>query len=325
MSLPLRAPAPAPVATPALTWERALASFEEHHYARRSSPETVATYLFDLRGLADFYAEGPAPGEATLQDLRRFTAALASGAASRSGRPLAATTLARVVAVLQGFFAFLHDEGQLPQDPARKLERPRTSQPVGDALSIEEAKAPLGAIDRTTALGLRDRALVEVLYGTGLRRKELLQLDLGDLRLDERELLVRHGKGDKGRVAPLGRAAFQAIQDYLTRARPTLARSRRGGEPALFGSQQGRRLNDETLRGLLLKLGALAGIKGKRVTPHCLRRSFASQLLVAGVNLRTIQTLLGHESLETTARYLKVSSAEARREILLKHPRERFQ
>jgi len=160
-----------------------------------------------------------------------------------------------------------------------------------------------------------------VLYATGVRRAELIALDLTDYEARERLVHVRHGKGDKARSVPLTRAASLRLDDYLAQARPALSGA--ALEPALFLTRQGRRIGEPVPMKLLHRLARAAGIK-KQVTPHTLRRSFATHLLQNKVSLRHIQKLLGHEKLSTTAAYLCLSPQELRREILLHHPRERL-
>jgi integrase/recombinase XerD len=309
--------------TTPLTWAHALNLFETHLRARRSAARTLDYYLRDVRYLAAHLGGDAAPGDVTLGALRAFQVGLMTGDAAKKGKPLAAGTVARVVTVLRVFFRFLFAEGVLGQDPTARLERPRVTQALpGDKLSLKEVERLLGAADRTTPRGLRDRGLVELLYATGVRRAELLALDLGDIDHRERELVVRHGKGDKGRRVPITRSAFAAFADYLERGRLGLAKAGRESA-AVFLSVRGRRLSPDALMAVLRRLGKRAGIRGD-VKPHQLRRTFASHLLAAGTPLPVIQRLLGHARLDTTSRYLRVEADEVRRLVLLKHPRERF-
>ena len=170
---------------------------------------------------------------------------------------------------------------------------------------------------------LLDRALLEVLYCTGVRRAELLALDLGDVDHRQRTVLVRAGKGERPRVLPIAPTCYRALCAYLDHGRPELEK----GEPtpALFLSTRGgRRLSADTLSRILRDLAQRAGIT-KRVTPHCFRRTCATGLLANGTSLKVIQAILGHSSLETTSVYLCLSPEEIRSEVLLKHPRERFE
>jgi len=306
------------------SWSAALDRYATHLKAKRMGERTQHAYLRALRQLRDRHAETP-PAQLTTAELRGYQCDLFSGAASRSGEPLSASSVARMSAAWRGFFRFLEAEGHLPHgDPALRLELPQVPKPApGVALTVEQVQTLLRlAGERTAPYGLRDQALLEVLYSTGLRKSELLALDLQDVDHERRSVHVRHGKGDKGRRNPLTRTAYQIVQDYLELSRPQLDRGR---TPALFLNRRGGRAGPKTLEKLLHELGARAGVQGLVVTPHCLRRTVASHLLDSGASLRHIQLLLGHESLNTTAHYLRVDGASLREELLKKHPRERFE
>jgi integrase/recombinase XerD len=307
-----------------LTWDHALDVYETHLRAKRSAARTVDGYLLEACYLQEHLGD-VAPDAVTLAQLRIYVTGLLTGTATRRGRPLSAGTVAKVVTLLRTFFAFLAVEGLRADDPALRLERPRVPEAApGDVLSVEDARRLLAATEPTTPLGLRNRAILETAYSTGLRRSELLALDLGDLRHTEREVVVRRGKGGKGRVSPLTRTAYQALVEYLARGRPELVKSHADGERALLLSTRGRRLSPNAMAHMIEQQARLAGLS-VRLTPHTIRRSFATHLLQNGVSLRHIQALLGHRSLETTAIYLRLDAQEVRREVLLKHPRERFE
>lgn len=309
----------------AIRWEDAIDLFETHLRARRVSPRTLEGALADVKHLEVYLAERrspPRPGEMTPQDLRGYQADLFSGAAT--GRALVAGTVARITSNLAGFFKLLAAEGYVRGSPASGLERPRLpKRGPGTTLTVKEVEALLGACDRTTPEGLRDRALLEVLYATGLRRAEVTALDLADVDRVEREIHVRHGKGDKARVVPLTRSAWEPLAGYLERGRPALTSQHPDSFGVVFLTARGQRLNVMSFPRLFRALAAKAGIK-KRVTPHVWRRTFATHLLKGKVSLRHIQELLGHERLDTTALYLGLDREELRREILLHHPRERL-
>ena len=257
----------------------------------------------------------------TSDRLRGYQAGLLAGTASRSGRPLSGRSVYRVACSLSAFFAWLTREGELVRDPAAGLERPRYGErPPGVVLTPDEARRLLEAADASGPAALRNRALVELLYATGLRRAEALALDLGEYDPGERLIVVRRGKGGKGRQVPLVRSAALRLDAYLAHGRTP----ERGGTcSALFLTRYGKRLGSASLMRLLHRSAEQAGIT-KPVTPHTLRRSFATHLLQAGVDLRSIQLLLGHSKLSTTATYLCLNPEELRREILLHHPRERL-
>lgn len=309
-----------------LSWLDAVGRYELHLLALRKAEGTVRGYRYEVERLRDhLLGEGVAlPAEVELAHLRSYQAGLLSGTASRTGKPNAVRTVHRVTTTLDGFFAFLVEEGLLAENPARRLERPRLPQSLpGEVLADDEVRRLLAAPDRSKPEGLRDRALIEVFYAAGLRRCEALNLDLDDLDHSARELRVRHGKGDKGRLVPVTRSAWQEILVYVQQGRPTLATTHRDSGCAVFLSHLGRRLSEPTALRVLRRHAAIAEIP--HLTPHMLRRTFATSLLHAGVSLRHIQLLLGHESLATTAAYLRLDTRELRKELLLKHPRERFE
>lgn len=307
----------------ALTWEEAVDAFLAHLEARRASPRTLYDRRRQLANL-ETHLDPLRLDQVRLCDLRGYQVGLLSGATAPRRQPLSAGAVANVSSAVRGFFAFLCEEGHLREDPARRLERPRlVERPPQDALKVDEVERLLAAAEGTTPVGLRDRALVEVLYAAGLRRAEALALDVHDLCRRERDLTVRHGKGDRARSVPLTRSAFHQLTAYLERGRPALVSAHADSLGALFLSTRGRRLDRATIRQVLLRLGQAARI-GRAVRPHMLRRSFATHLLQSGASLRHIQLLLGHEHLDTTAVYLRLDPRELRTELLLRHPRERL-
>lgn len=308
-------------------WEDALDLYVTHLQAKRASARTLKSYPLEVHYLRDHLAKGaslPEPGAVTLQHLRDYQCGLLTGEATRRGKPILAATVARTSTILRGFFKFLSEEGKILADPAVRLESPKAPRNMpGEVLTVKETRKLLKAPQTTTPLGLRDRALVEVMYATGLRKHEVRALDLGDVNHDEREVIVRHGKGDKGRIVPIAPSAYAALCDYLDRARPVIATKHPDSLSAVFLANRGRRMSETAIRDVLNRLAAWAGIT-KRVKPHMMRRTFATHLMEGGANLRLIQTLMGHESLDTTAIYLRLNSKELRREVIRHHPRERF-
>lgn len=310
-----------------LTWPEARLRFSTHLQARRMRPRTVYTYGLELERLTTFLTElpdAPGPDQVSLDHLRAYQCGLLTGSAARSGRANSPVTVRRITSTLSAFFAFLLDEGLIALDPTRRLERPRASSTLpGNVLSQAEVKRLLKAVDVTTPTGVRDKALVELMYATGVRRSELLGIDLGDLRHDERELVVRGGKGGKDRLLPVTRTAWHEVMAYLERGRPALVTKHPESSCALFLSTLGRRMSESNILWVLRDLGEAAGLR-RGLSPHSLRRTFATHLMQAGTNLRVIQELLGHEKLSTTTVYLRLSTKELRREILLRHPREKM-
>jgi integrase/recombinase XerD len=310
-----------------ITWPEALDIYDTHLRAKNASPRTIGDYLRELRHLAARLGRRrrpPAPTGVTTEDLRAYQADLFVGTASPSGRPLSAGSVARVTAAIRDFFGFLADEGIVSASPAARLSPPKVPPRLpGSVLTPKEVRSLLTAPDRMSPLGLRDRAMLEILFATGVRRDELCKLDLADLDHHERELVVQHGKGDKPRRIPLVRSAYHEVVVYLERARPALAAKGKAATSALLLSSKGSRLSHAGVMRALHEIEAKSGLK-TNLTPHVFRRTFATTLLESGASLRHIQLLLGHADLTTTAVYLNISTKTLRRELLLKHPRERL-
>lgn len=289
----------------------ALEAFATHLAGeRRASPHTVDAYLRDLRGLRDHLRAmgGPSAPEAIrTSDLRGWLAAAYRGDGPRAPG-LGPATLARKTAAVRSFFRFLVRRRGLRRDPAAGLRRPKLPRELPTMLSIEEAQrvveAPAAEPGRPEALGRRDRAILELLYGTGMRVAELAGLRLDDLDLDRREARVV-GKGLKERRVPFGPPAEEALRAWLAE-RPDV-RGRHGAQAeALFLGRHGTALTTRQIQNLVRRHGALGTGRGD-LHPHALRHACGTHLLEGGADLRGIQELLGHQSLGTTERYTRVS------------------
>lgn len=241
-------------------------------------------------------------------------------APSARGRPLSLASRAVYVAALKGFFAFLERRGLILRNPALVLDLPRVRRLPRAVLSERLAAALMDAPDATTILGQRDHAILELLYGTGIRAGECERLDLTDLDLEAGTLLVRDGKGKKDRVVPLTIRAASALALHLRESRPDLVR--RASPPALFLARGGRRLQLQSIEKLV-RVHARAPRIEQRVTPHALRHACATHLLRGGADVRHVQALLGHSSLSTTARYTRVEISDLRAVLERAHPREK--
>lgn len=276
----------------------------------RLAPRTVEAYRRDLEALTAWL--GRAPASVSTEELERYVAELR--AAGLSG-----ATIARRIASLRSFFRHLVLIGAADENPAAELELPRRTRRLPRALSPSEAERLIDAAAGTTPRALRDRALVELLYGAGLRVSEAVGLDKNGVDLDQR--LVRTiGKGGKERVVPVGRQAVEALRRYLGRGRPHLDRRHR---PELFLNAQGGPLTRAGAFLILRKLAAKAGLEPDRVHPHLLRHSFATHLLEGGADLRSVQEMLGHADLATTELYTHVTDRRRRELYFQAHPHAR--
>ncbi len=279
---------------------------------RRLSPNTVESYARDLTLLGRFAAGADAPIEAL--DRRSLEAAvrqlMAEGRSPKS--------VARAVACFRGFYRFLVVAGHLPNNPADDLRAPRAWKTLPKFLSVEEVDKLLEAPDVSEPRGLRDRALIEVLYATGLRVSELVNLKPQDLNL-ESGYLTTTGKGRKQRLVPLGDEAASWVARYVKDSRPALLKKR--ASPRLFvNARGGTGLTRVGFWKILTAYGRQAGI-GSSLSPHVLRHSFATHLLDRGADLRAIQMMLGHADLSTTQIYTHILDARLRAVYDKFHPR----
>lgn len=284
---------------------------------RNSSPLTIKSYREDLESLSAWlgerYPTAPLPGDVTTLDLRGYLTALHE-------RQYAKTTIARRLASMRSFFRFGQREGWSDANPAKPLRNPRKSRSLPHFLSTEELDRLLSAPPADKPMGLRDRAMLEVLYSAGLRVSELVGLNDGDLDLPQGILRVR-GKGKRERLAPIGSFAATAVRQWF-RVRRVSPKEPSGLEKPVFVNKSGRRLTTRSVGRLLEKHLATAGLD-RRTTPHTLRHSFATHLLDRGADIRSVQELLGHKSLVTTQIYTHLSTANLRAVYEKAHPRAR--
>ena len=241
--------------------------------------------------------------------------------------PLSATSAARTVVAVRGFHKFAVRDGLAVLDPASAVKPPAPAKRLPKALPLSDVEAILEAAGAAgTTLALRDRALLEVLYGTGARISEAVGLDVDDLDLEAGEVLLR-GKGSKERIVPVGSFARDAVAAYLTRARPELVSTGstsggRGGAHAMFLNARGGRLSRQSAWTVLVRAAERAGVT-KDVSPHTMRHSFATHLLDGGADVRVVQELLGHASVTTTQVYTLVTVDNLREVYATAHPRAR--
>ena len=275
------------------------------------SGNTVEAYLTDLDKLLAFLElEGIDVTDVTLENLETFSAGLRDiGIHPRSQ--------ARILSGIRSFFRFLVLDGYLAQDPSELLESPQIGKHLPDVLSVEEIDSLIGAIDRTSREGQRNRAILETLYSCGLRVSELCNLKLSNLYLKEKFIRVE-GKGSKQRLVPISPRAIKELQLYFDDRDQGLIKP--GYENFVFISRFGKNISRIMVFHIIKELAAQIGLK-KTISPHTFRHSFATHLLEGGANLRAIQCMLGHESIGTTEIYTHLDRSRLRQEILEHHPR----
>ncbi|MGD8605657.1 MAG: tyrosine recombinase XerC [Myxococcales bacterium] len=271
---------------------------------RRSSPRTVETYTRDLHSFADYVR-----GEGLPTDARELDIVALRGFLSTLFGSNQASTMKKKMSALRSFFRFLLRRRIIERNPAAGLRSPKVPKTLPRFLSVDQAfrvmDSPPKEQSRSTSLRARDQALLETLYGTGVRVGELASMDLAHCDLTESSARVL-GKGGKERIVPLGKTAAAALRDYLPARRELLAKSRKPDSEALWLSQRGRRLSVRQVQNIVRRHGTLGAGRGD-LHPHAIRHTCATHLLDAGADLRAIQELLGHASLSTTQRYTHVS------------------
>jgi len=278
---------------------------------RRASAHTIRSYEFDLglycQYLAEAQGEGTDPAAVTPMRLRRYSAWL-------TGQAFAPSTVARRLASLRSFFRYLRRKGLLASDPSASLRNPRQSRKLPRLLRVDEVIRLLDAVPADGPLGVRDRAMLETLYGGGLRVSELVGLNLDDVDL-EQELVRVRGKGRRERLTPTGRMAMHWVRAWISVRQPKLST-----EKGVFLNQRGTRLTTRSvgriLESHLLRVGMMHA-----ASPHTLRHSFATHLLDRGADLRSVQELLGHRKLTTTQIYTHVTQERLRDIYHEAHPR----
>jgi integrase/recombinase XerD len=290
---------------------------------RGLSPNTVAAYRRDLGRYVSFLAARDVtdPAEVDEAIVRSFLASVSASTHGEDERPYRATSVARSLSSVRSFHRFLVRDGVVDRDPARGVAQPKLPRSLPHPLTVEEIARLLDAPPRETPAGLRDRAILELLYGAGLRISELTGLDVDDVDLDDGAVRVL-GKGGKEREVPLGRYAREAVAAYLTRARPELVRGSARG--ALFLNQRGGRLSRQSCDRMVRSAARGAGID-RHVSLHTLRHSFATHLLEGGADVRVVQELLGHASVATTQIYTLVTREHLREVYYSSHPRARIE
>lgn len=290
---------------------------------RNASPYTVRNYINDLQGN---YSRGPEKGFFQFLRLRQIDPLEAADRQVLRDyiswlmeQGVAKASIARKLSAIRSFYRYLVREGVLSSNPLASGASPKLDKRLPSFLTIDEVNRLLAAPDLSTAAGQRNQAFVELLYASGLRVSELVSLNLEQVNLDSREILVL-GKGSKERIVLMGEPAAKALRSYLEQGRPELLGNKRN--KALFLNRYGERLTQRGVQKILAELACRAGID-KKVHPHRLRHTFATHLLDGGADLRVVQELLGHASLTSTQVYTHVSQSRARQVYLSAHPMAR--
>ncbi len=293
-----------------------MSDFLQSLLASGRSPHTRRAYTSDLRRFLTSVGLPPDPDGAALARLDRVRIHTYAAELARAG--LAPASISRRLAAVRAFIRFCVARGFLPSDPAAAIRGPKAHRRLPRVLRPDEAAAVVEAEStaRRPWLRLRDRAILEVLYGAGVRVEELCRLDLGDVELGVGQAVVT-GKGGKTRLVPLGECAVAALDEYLRQGRPRLET---GATPAIFLNARGRRLSQRSVRAQVTRAAGAAGIRAG-VHPHTLRHCFATHLLERGADLRAVQEMLGHARLSTTQLYTHLTRQRIKAVYDRAHPR----
>ncbi len=308
--------------------ERLLAEHDTWLTVERGlAANSLTAYRRDLRRYAEFLRDRGEDDPTVVQEetVLAYVEYLKSARDDDGNQRFAPSSIARALVAVRSFHRFCVEEGFLAADPSEEVGAPRVPEGIPKALTEAEVESLLNAVIGDTPRAMRDRAIVETLYATGVRISELVGLDRRDVDLDDGLLRVM-GKGSKERIVPVGRTARDALGLYLARARPELVRSdrrSRGDGEAVFLNARGGRLSRQSCWKIVRTTGERAGLVG-RLSPHVLRHSCATHMLDRGADIRVVQELLGHASLSTTQVYTKVSPERLRAVYEAAHPRARF-
>lgn len=296
-----------------MQWKEVLVHFEQYLKIERGlSVNSIISYSLDVQALMIFHKENDSctPLSCSKEDVQRFL--------YEEAKEVEAHSQARRISGLKSFFNFLIFEGYRENSPIDLIESPKLGRKLPTVLSLSEIERLLDCIDLSHAQGHRNRAMLETLYGSGLRVSELVDLKISDLYFDENMMLI-NGKGDKQRLVPLGAFAKKFIQLYIDDVR-VLNKISNEDRDTLFLNRNGKKLTRAMIFTIVRQLGQVVGIE-KKISPHTFRHSFATHLLENGADLRTIQTLMGHESITTTEVYMHLDTQHLSQVLKNFHPR----
>lgn len=299
-----------------MQWQILIKGFKAYLQVERSMPgNTVEAYSRDIAKLSGFLKSenrNLGPAQVQLSDLKQFVNMLA-------GLGIAASSQSRIISGIRSFYNYLLLENEIKTDPTEMLEMPKIGRKLPDVLTFEEVEMILNVIDLSNPNGERNKAIIESLYGCGLRVSELVNLKLSDLYITEGFIMVT-GKGDKQRIVPIGSKASSQIERYMLYVR-NKGKISKGHENILFLNQRGSKLSRAMVFEIVKQLTSRAGIH-KNISPHSLRHSFATHLVENGADLRAVQEMLGHASIITTEIYTHLDREFLRSNILKYHPRK---
>ncbi len=300
-----------------MNWKSYLHGYHSYLRLEKSlSKNSIEAYLHDVEKLIQYFGQQGkivAPGQVTLKDLQDFLRWI-------NGFGMTATSQARIVSGLKGFYKYLLLENIIQKDPTELIESPRTMRKLPVFLSVGEINDMVAAIDLSTPEGKRNKAILEVMYGCGLRVSELVGLRITNLYFNEGFIKVV-GKGNKERLVPLGSMAQSEIIYYMKEIRSGIS-IRAGNDDILFLNRRGSKLSRVMIFNIIKTLALKAGIK-KTISPHTFRHSFATHLVEGGADLRAVQEMLGHESITTTEIYTHLDREYLRSTIIQFHPRNK--
>lgn len=274
-------------------------------YERAMSENTISSYSSDVEAFAEWLGDPKSPEEAKADDVVAYVESLDE---------ISKRSVARILSSLRSFYQWLIMEGSLKENPCDLVDSPKLGRYLPSVLSLEEVEAMIGAVDLSTPGGLRDRAILEVLYGSGLRVSEAVSLRISEIY--PKLMCIRIiGKGDKQRLVPMGEYELEAIENYLAN-RPVSAA---GCEDILFHNRFGKPLTRVSMFNLVKKYAMIAGVR-KEISPHTFRHTFATHMLENGADLRTVQEMLGHENILTTELYTHIDASTWQANVLEHHP-----
>ena len=300
-----------------MTWENAIKEYSLYLTIERGvANNSREAYLRDIERYRDYAVnmlEIEAPGQLSLDQMREFLRFLVEDCL------LSERSMARNISSLRSFHGFLLADGWVEGDPSEMLDLPKFSRKLPTVLSVPEIEAMLASCDSSSPRGIRDKAILEMLYASGLRVSELIGLELSRIYMDEGFLRIS-GKGRKERLVPTGQAALSALKVYLEKVR-SQQKIQQGHEDKVFLNKAGKQISRISVYNTVKEMCMMAGIN-KNVSPHTLRHSFATHLIEGGADLRAVQEMLGHESITTTEIYLHMDREYLREVHAIHHPRK---